>query len=159
MDETTKAIIEKITVRHPAPVPLPGGGQARVVYDCALLSPNDLARMAAEAMGDLPEGTFDAVLGIAYRGILFGAAVAGGHHIIIVEKDGTLCGPAIRGRKVVIADDVVHTGDHLMQVRAIAEHAGATVVGFACIVDRSEDGLIRTGLPLWSAFRPGDVGN
>jgi orotate phosphoribosyltransferase len=157
MDETTKAIIEKITTRHPTPVSLPGGGRSTVVYDCSLLSPNDLARMAAEATGDLPEGTFDAVIGLAYRGILFAASVAGGHQVIIMESDGKLCGPPIRGRRVVIVDDVVHSGEHLLNARALAEGAGATVVGFACIVDRSTSHAVFGALPLWSAFCPHDV--
>jgi len=153
MDEATKAIIEKIITRHAAPVALPGGGESTVVYDCSLLSPNDLARMAAEATGDLPEGTFDAVIGLAYRGILFAASVAGGHQVIIMESGGKLCGPPIRGRRVVIVDDVVHTGEHLVRARALAESAGATVIGFACIVDRCEDRAVFKTLPLWSAFR------
>ena len=143
MDETTKSIIEKITVRS-----------ARGVdYDLAALSPNDLARMAAEATGDLPEGTFDVVLGIAYRGILFAAAVAGGHQVAIFQHDGSVYGPALTGRKVIVVGDVVGGSDRFTDAIEAVNAVGGAVVGCACIIDRTESGAVSRGLPVWSAFQ------
>lgn len=146
MDETTKAIIATITVRGPA----------GVSYECAALCPNDLARMAAEATGDLPEGTFDLVVGMAYRGILFAAAVAGGHQVAIFQHDGSLCGPAVRGRRVVLVDDVFAGPDRFKNAIEIVTAHGGTVVGCACIIDRAEGVTSLGGLPVWSAFQARD---
>jgi adenine/guanine phosphoribosyltransferase-like PRPP-binding protein len=147
MDETTKAIIEKITRRS----------SAGIGYDLAALSPNDLARMAAEATGDLPEGTFDVVLGLAYRGILFAAAVAGGHQVAIFQLDGVIHGPALQGRRVLLADDL-YSGDGRFAAAARAvESLGGEVIGCACIVDRTESGVVEDRFPVWSAFQTKDL--
>ena len=76
MDETGRAIIEGITVRYDKPREIPGGHKVSVFYDTRLLSPNDLARLAAQATGHLDHNAFDVVLGVAYNGIFFAAAVA-----------------------------------------------------------------------------------
>ncbi len=146
MDETTKAIIATITVQGPA----------GLSYDCTSLCPNDLARMAAEATGDLPEGTFDLVVGIAYRGILFAAAVAGGHQVAIFQHDGSLCGPPVRGRRVVLVDDVFAGVDRFKSAGEMVTAQGGTVVGCACIIDRAERVASLGGLPVWSAFQARD---
>lgn len=156
MDETTKAIVAKITVRYPAPVVLPEGRTGTVLYDCTRLSTPDLARVAAEATGDLPEDTFDLVLGIAYRGILFAAAVAGGRDVAILEREGGVCGPDLTGRRVVVVDDVVYSGENLRRAAELVRQHGGSVVGFACIVDRSDGAVGSTSCPLWSAFQPGE---
>ena len=143
MDETTKAIIEKITLRS----------AAGVRYNLAALSPNDLARMAAEAIGDLPEGTFDVVLGVAYQGIVFAAAVAGGHPVAILQHDGAIHGPSVSGRRVLIVDDMFTGDDRLSGARAAVIAGGGTVIGGACIVDSSESGMFEGRLPVWSAFQ------
>jgi orotate phosphoribosyltransferase len=147
MDETTKAIIAKITVRT-------GSG---VSYDCAALSPNDLARMAAEATGDLAEGTFDLVLGIAYRGIFFAAAVAGGHQVAILQHDGAISGPSVRGRKVLIVDDIFTGAERLSAALETIATLGGSTVGCACIVDRTESAVAFGGRPVWSAFQARDT--
>lgn len=143
MDETTKAIIAKITVRK----------EDGVAYDCASLCPNDLARMAAEATGDLPEGTFDLVLGMAYRGILFAAAVAGGHQVAILQHDGAVCGPSVKGRRVLLVDDLLESADRFAKARQQVDTLGGTTIGCACIVDCSEGNSALGALPVWSAFQ------
>ncbi len=161
MDETTKKIIDKISVVYPKPTQIPTGQSCSVFYDCFQLSPSDLARLAAEAVGDVDHDTFDIVVGLAYSGILFAAAVAGGKKVAILQKDGQLFGPALQGLRVVVADDVAHSGGRMREAASKIAAVGGKVIGFACIVDRS-GGVFASGfssgphgerLPLWSAFQ------
>jgi orotate phosphoribosyltransferase len=161
MDETTKKIITTISVVHPKPTQIPTGQSCTIFYDCFQLSPSDLARLAAEAVGDVDHDTFDIVVGLAYSGILFAAAVAGGKKVAILQKDGQLFGPSMRGLRVIVADDVVHSGGRLREAASKVGAGGGRVVGFACIVDRS-GGKFLNGMPsedngelvpLWSAFQ------
>jgi orotate phosphoribosyltransferase len=163
MDETTKKVIDRISVVYPKPTKIPTGQVCSVFYDCFQLSPSDLARLAAEAVGDIDHDSFDVVVGLAYSGILFAAAVAGGKKVAILQKDGQLFGPALKGLRVVIADDVVHSGGRIREAAAKVVAAGGTVVGCACIIDRS-GGKFQSGIasdekgetkPLWSAFQTG----
>lgn len=156
MDETTKASIDKITIRFDRPTRLPSGQVASVFYDCYQLAPSELARLAADAIGDLEHDTFDVAVGLAYSGILYAAAVAGGRKVAILQKDGQLFGPDLKGRRVVVVDDVVHTGRHLLEAAKKVEEEGGIVVGFVCIIDRSSGTLKGSAsplrAPLWSAF-------
>ena len=79
----------------------------------------------------------------------------------ILQKDGQLFGPSLNGLRVVVADDVVHSGGRIREAALKIAAAGGEVVGFACIVDRS-GGRFATGVPsenngestpLWSAFQ------
>lgn len=161
MDETTKKIIDKISVVYPSATRIPTGQSCSVFYDCFQLSPSDLARLAAEAVGDVDHDTFDIVVGLAYSGILFAAAVAGGKKVGILQKDGQIFGPSLAGMRVIVADDVVHSGGRMREAAAKVVAAGGNVVAFACIVDRSGGGFskgIPSGKsdemkPLWSAFQ------
>jgi orotate phosphoribosyltransferase len=156
MDDTTKASIEKITIRFPKPTRLPGGQIAAVFYDCYQLTPSELARLAADAIGDLSHDVFDMAVGLAYSGILFAAAVSGGRQVAILQKDGQLFGPDLKGKRVLIVDDVAHTGRHFLDAAKKVESEGGAVVGFVCIIDRSAGHLKGSksplGAPLWSAF-------
>jgi orotate phosphoribosyltransferase len=161
MDETTKKVIDRISVVYPNPTKIPTGQTCSVFYDCFQLSPSDLARLAADAVGDVNHDSFDIVVGLAYSGILFAAAVAGGKKVGILQKDGAFFGPPLRGLRVVIADDVVHSGGRLREAAEKVTAAGGAVVGCACIIDRS-GGKFQSGIvsdqngvskPLWSAFQ------
>lgn len=153
MNETIAAIVAKITVRYSQPTQIPGGHLCTEFYDCARLSPSDLARLAAHATGDLDEDEFDAVLGIAYSGIFFAAAVAGGRQVNIFQKDGEIYGPSLKGRRVLIVDDVVVTGEHLISAERKVISLGGIVRGYACVVDRSAGKLASEDKPLWSALQ------
>ena len=151
MNETIASIIEKVTVRYAKPTQISGGHLCTEFFDCARLSPSDLARLAASATGDLDENHYDAVSGLAYSGIFFAAAVAGGRQVNILQKDGEIYGPSLKGRKVVIADDVVASGAHLQNAEAKIRSAGATVFGLACGVDRSNGKVGTESMPIWSS--------
>jgi orotate phosphoribosyltransferase len=158
MDETTKAIIDRVSIRFPKPSRIPSGHICSVFFDCFQLAPSEHARLAADAVGHLDHDAFDIAVGIAYSGILYSAAVAGGRKVVILQKDGKFFGPDLKGQKVVIVDDVVFSGKHLVEAAQKVESEGGIVVGYACIVDRSggkfsvED-TSPLKKPLWSAFQ------
>lgn len=154
MDETTRALIERITVRHVTPQPLPDGRLSEVFFDCARLSPNDLSRLAALAVGDLGEDGFDAVVGIAYSGILFAAAVAGGKQVLILKHDGTLWGGSPQGLRILVVDDIMYTRRHAAEAVDNLTAQGSKVVGAVCIIDRADDdGSLAGAIPVYSAFQ------
>jgi len=158
MDETTKAIVERVAIRFQRPTRIPSGQMSSVFFDCFQLAPSDHARLAADAVGHLEHDEFDIAVGIAYSGILFSAAVAGGRKVAILQKDGNFFEPDLKGQRVVIVDDVVVSGRHLMDAAARVRAEGGRVFGYACIVDRSGGRFSgETGgelqAPLWSAFQ------
>ena len=157
MDETTKASIDRISVRYDPPEQISSGQTVSVFYDCYQLTPSELARLAADAIGDLAHDAFDIAVGLAYSGILYAAAVAGGRQVSIVQKNGQLFGPNVQGKRVIIVDDVAHSGGHLLKGAEIVRAQGGEIVGYVCIVDRSSGKLTDQdsvlGAPLWSAFQ------
>jgi orotate phosphoribosyltransferase len=153
MEDTSVAIVERISQTFSEPRTLPNGLQVTVFYDCARLTPSDLARLAADAVGNLPDHTFDMAVGLAYTGIFYAAAVAGGRPVGIYQTNQELYGPELKGRKVVLVDDVIYTGKRLAEAAAALTARGALVVGFACIVDRSESQKLLLTKPIWSVLK------
>ena len=151
MDDTTRSVLDRITKRFSQETTLATGHCTKVFFDTVQLSPNDLARLAAQATGGLEHSAFDLALGIAYNGIFFAAAVAGGRQVAILQADGKLCGPSLAGKKVVIVSDIVVSGKQLYAGEKIARQAGAQVVGYVCIVDRSNGQVGTKEQPLYSA--------
>src|SRR5262245_12431184 len=100
-----------------------------------------------------------AVLSPALGGIVIGQEVGralGVRALFAERQDGTLTlrrgfslGP---GDRVLIVEDVITTGGSTKETAAVAEAAGARVIGGASIIDRGSDpgGL---GLPLQSLVR------
>jgi orotate phosphoribosyltransferase len=87
---------------------------------------------------------FDTVLSPAVGAILFGNAVAyaaGGRFVYAERVDGAMTLRRAQaldpGERVLIVEDVVTTGGSAAEVVAIARAAHATVVGVACLVDRT----------------------
>lgn len=152
-DDTTKKIIERISIIYPEPTKLPSGHISKTFFDCVQLTPNELVRLAAQAVGDLSQDSFDLVLGLAYSGILFASALAGGRGVVIMQSDGRLFGPEVKGKKVLIADDVIHSGDKVKRAKLQVESVGGLVVGFSCIVHRLGERLAGEGLPIYSAYQ------
>jgi orotate phosphoribosyltransferase len=102
---------------------------------------------------------FGLVVGVAYTGILFAAAVAGGRHVGILRADGVLHGPPPDAREVLLVDDVVFSGTSISRAKTQLENQGYRVTAFACIVDRTSE--MQTGanadqtnitLPLYSSY-------
>lgn len=158
MDETTKSIVERVAIRFPKPTRVPSGHVCSVFFDCFQLTPSDNARLAADAVGHLEHDAFDIVVGIAYSGIHYSAAVAGGRKVVILQKDGRFFGPDLKGLRVMVVDDVVFSGRHMLEAAEKIESEGGLVVGYTCIIDRSSGKFpdASTGAvqrPLWSAFQ------
>lgn len=157
MEDTVKTIVDRITIHFPKPTRIPSGHVCSVFYDCYQLTPNDLARLAAQAVGHLEHDAFDIAVGIAYSGILFAAAVAGGRQVGILQKDGKFFGPDLKGQRVVLVDDVVYSGKHMQEGAQKVEAEGGIVVGCASIIDRSKGSVGRslegTTRSFWSAFQ------
>ena len=154
MDDTTRAILERIVERYDTPRQLPDcDHKSKIYYDCQKLTPNDLARLGAEATGHLQDEVFDIAVGVAYKGIFFSAAIAGGRQIAILRADGKLHGPSVKGRKVLVVVDILCLGHEARRARQILTELGAEVVGAACIIDRS-NGALETELgPIYSAHQ------
>lgn len=153
MDETTARIIERITRRYDTPVTLPNGEESSIFFDCLDLNPGELARLSAQAIGHLSDDAFDFAVGIAYSGIFFAAAVAGGKNVGILQHDGALCGPRVDGRRVVVVDDVICTAQRVTRASSLIEEAGGHVIGYCCIVDRTSQSQSSIGKPIWSAYQ------
>lgn len=148
-DETTESIIKRITVQYKTPREIPGGHTVSSFFDCVNLTPTELARLAAQAIGDLPISFFDMAVGVAFTGILFGGAVAGGREVGILTPSGELIGPRLEGKKIVIVDDVIVRGTKVLQAKNAIEALGGNVVGFVCIVFRGNADQFK--LPIFAA--------
>ena len=114
----------------------------------------------ARSSGRSSPRTADLVLSPAIGGIVIGYEVARqlGVPAIFAERgqDQTM---RLRrgfqlaaGQKVLIVEDVVTTGGSVLEVSRLAEEAGAEIVGFACLFDRS-GGAFAPGPPVWSLGR------
>ncbi|MCA9282599.1 MAG: orotate phosphoribosyltransferase [Phycisphaerales bacterium] len=115
------------------------------------------AAMMAELIGDAP---VDVVLAPALGGVVWGYELARalGTRSIFAERDETRRfslrrGFALQaGERVLIAEDVVTTGKSVMELSPLIAQAGAEIVGYASIVDRSggkfDGGGV--GVPFWS---------
>lgn len=150
MDETTRAIIERITKSSAAPQPLPGGYQGKVFYDCSQLTQAELSRLAAHALSGEEVPEYDIVIGMAYRGIAYAAAMASGKPLGILEAESGYTGFSPKNARVLLVDDIVFHGNRIHRGVERVTSLGGEVVACACIIDRTQGGGI-PGLPLFSA--------
>ena len=67
-------------------------------------------------------------------------------------------GAEVRGRSVIVVDDVVTTAGSTMEAIAAVREAGGTVAAVICVVDREEGGEERLqGIPFHPIFRRRDL--
>jgi orotate phosphoribosyltransferase len=104
---------------------------------------SELGRMLADRFRD---ETIDIVVSPAIGGIVIGYEVAKslGVRAIWAERDGGTMGLrrgfALRpGERVLIIEDVVTTGGSVKEVAGLVKEAGAEIVGFGFIMDRSRE--------------------
>jgi len=150
---------------------LSSGLHSPAYVQCAIyLQQPERARRAGEAiarrLGELGVSA-DSVLSPALGGVVIGHEVAAalGVPFRFVERDGAAM--ALRrgfeleaGERVVVVEDVVTTGKSTLETAALAELAGARVVGIGSIIDRSGGrhgfappyaALLELDLPTWKA--------
>lgn len=120
--------------------------------------------MAHLLVAALPQGlAVDVVLAPALGGVLWGYELAralGGNVRSFFAERGPGEPFALRrsfaihpGQRVLLAEDVVTTGGSVMELVPLVEAAGAEVVGFAAVADRSKGRftpLLRGGKPFHS---------
>lgn len=128
MDETSSAILQKLSRE---------GGTPRERVERLL--PNEIARLAAVTVGHLRDDTFDAVCGIAFDGILFSTAIAGGRPIAFFAPDGELHGPSLVGKSVLIAGGALVDSVPLERAVAAIAAQGGKVVGIAAVLSSLKD--------------------
>jgi orotate phosphoribosyltransferase len=148
-DETTESIIKRISAQYTTPREIPGGHTVSTFFDCINLTPTELARLAAQAIGDLPISFFDMAVGVAFTGIFFSGAVAGGREVGIITPSGEFLGPNLNGKKILIVDDVIVRGSKVLQAQNAIEALGGNVVGFSCIIFRGNQDQFK--LPIFAA--------
>ncbi len=110
-----------------------------------LQHPDHALRVAREVAPQLKSREVDVVFSPAVGGIVWGFALAqqfpGARAIFAERVEGKM---TLRrnfqmraGEKVLLAEDVTTTGGSVMELKAIAETAGAEIVGMAAVLDRS----------------------
>lgn len=126
---------------------LSSGKHAERYIQCArLLQHPDLANRVCQLLGTRVQsfGPIDAIVGPALGGIIVAyelARVLGVRGLFTERQDGQM---ALRrgfeieaGERVLIAEDVVTTGRSSLEVADVLAKANTTILGIACIVDRT----------------------
>lgn len=138
---------------------LSSGKHSNRYCQCAKLLqyPQKAEEVLKVVVDKLKDVEFDLVVGPAMGGII--VAYELGRQLnkpaIFTERvDGAMClrrGFEIKeGQKVIIAEDVVTTGKSSLETAKVIEGFGGTVVGIACITDRSVE---KVDLKLYSAIK------
>ena len=139
-------LFERYGVLHNGHFKLSSGRHSDTYLQCArILEHPRITNSLGDALAArYPDGA-DVVVSPALGGILVGNAVANaiGCRFLFTERvDGTMTlrrGQAITaGERAIVVEDVITTGGSASEVVALVEAAGATVVGVASLVDRSE---------------------
>ncbi|GLC31454.1 orotate phosphoribosyltransferase [Clostridium omnivorum] len=138
---------------------LSSGKHSNRYCQCARLLqyPQKAEEVLSVVVEKLKKVDFDLIVGPAMGGII--VAYELGRQLnkpaIFTERvDGEMClrrGFEIKaGQKVIIAEDVVTTGKSSLETSKVIEGFGGTVVGIACIADRSVE---KVDLALYSAIK------
>ena len=123
---------------------------------CALVlqHPQEAETLARAIASNFTDGRVETVAAPAIGGIVIGYEVAralGSRSLWTEREDGRMTlrrGFTVRpGETVLVVEDVVTTGGSTRETAAVAQAAGAQVVGAAAIVDRGRDPA-RLNLPL-----------
>jgi len=125
---------------------LSSGLHSNQYFQCAkLLQYTDIAEKVGTELAKLFTEEVDVVVGPALGGMIIAHEVARAlnkRSIFVERKDGTMClrrGFEIsKGEKVIIIEDVITTAKSALEAAKVIEELGAEIVGYGCIVDRSQ---------------------
>jgi orotate phosphoribosyltransferase len=139
-------LFERYGVLHTGHFKLSSGRHSDTYLQCArILEHPRVAFSLGDALANrYPDGA-DVVASPALGGILIGNAVAyalGCRFVFTERVDGVMTlrrGQSVApGERVLVVEDVITTGGSAAEVIALCEGSGATVVGVAALVDRTE---------------------
>ena len=124
-----------------------------------------LAEWRAEQVGGLTLGADPIVAAISYASGLQAAGNAVPAFIVRKEAKSHGRGKQIEGcfeagKRTVIVEDVITTGESALRAVAAAREGGAEVVGVIAVVDREEGGreaIEKEGLPVRSLFTASEL--
>ncbi|MCA9312228.1 MAG: orotate phosphoribosyltransferase [Phycisphaerales bacterium] len=156
-----EALLEETHALRTGKFVLSSGKHSNRYCQCATLFERPaMGREVAARMADLLRARgveADAVVAPALGGVLWGyelAAALERRSLFVERKDGVFemrRGFALHpGERVLLAEDVITTGKSVEEVIPIVKAAGAEVVGFASIVDRSRGGFAPAGIPVYA---------
>ncbi len=125
---------------------LSSGLHTNKYFQCAkLLQYPNLAEETGKALAAKIDFPVDVVIGPALGGVIIAYEVARAlnkKNFFVERKDGMLQlrrGFKIsKGERVLIVEDVITTAKSAKEAAAVIEDCGGKVVGYACIIDRSE---------------------
>ncbi|OGI19553.1 MAG: orotate phosphoribosyltransferase [Candidatus Melainabacteria bacterium RIFOXYA12_FULL_32_12] len=137
---------------------LSSGLHSSQYFQCAkLLQYPDIAGEVGSRLAQLFDMEIDLVVGPALGGIIIAHEVGRALNkrtIFAERKDGTLCirrGFEIsKGERIIILEDVITTAKSAKETAEIIKEWGGEIVGYGCIVDRSEG---KTGLNIKSLLQ------
>lgn len=145
---------------------LKSGRQSPYFFNCGLFSTSRLARaisrsyaltLASQVAND-PSFSFDVLFGPAYKGIPIAASTCCALGDLDEQKyanvgysfnrkeakdhgeGGLLVGESLKGKKVVIIDDVMTAGTAIREAVSIIKSQGGELVGIVVALDRQEKG-------------------
>ncbi|GAB7339823.1 hypothetical protein MBLNU457_6365t1 [Dothideomycetes sp. NU457] len=143
---------------------LKSGRQSPYFFNCGLFSTSKLARSISRSYAQTlhnhassdPSFTFDVLFGPAYKGIPIAASTCCALGDIDEKKyadvgysfnrkeakdhgeGGLLVGESLKGKKVVIIDDVMTAGTAIREAVSIIKSQGGELVGIVVALDRQE---------------------
>lgn len=137
---------------------LSSGLHSNQYFQCAkLLQYTDIAEKVGTELAKLITEEVDVVVGPALGGMIIAHEVARAlnkRSIFVERKDGIMClrrGFEIsKGEKVIIIEDVITTAKSALEAAKVIEELGAEIIGYGCIVDRSQG---KTGLNIKSLIQ------
>jgi len=153
------------------PYTLKSGRQSPYFINCGLFSKGYLSYAISTAYANTlhahsqahPDFTFDVLFGPAYKGIPLAATTS--EKIAVLDKErygqvgytfnrkevkdhgegGLMVGEGLKGKRVVVIDDVMTAGTAIREAVEIIQGQGGTLVGIVVAVDREERMPAREG--------------
>jgi hypoxanthine phosphoribosyltransferase len=154
---------------RPKPPASTGNDRSSPAKSVRELSWMDFDQLVQHLAQDIRRGRVpDAVVGVAHGGVFVGGALAAALRCdffpvrisrrsrdVVVRKDPRMSGempPELKGKRVLVVDDVASSGDTLELARALLAKVGAREVSTACLVAKTD-----RYQPDWTALPTGEL--